>query len=104
MSKLELIEEIRLPEDELQLANWPLGLAIVLEKVGLPAHVVVVIGLGVPPREEDASEEQEFSESLIMEWVAIMKSDGSDICEPANIFDLVCTWTYLSLATYRQKN
>jgi hypothetical protein len=50
----------------------------VLEKVGLPAHVVVVIGLGVPPRDEEVSDEHEVSESLIMEWVAIMKSDGSD--------------------------
>jgi hypothetical protein len=36
-----------------------------------------------------------------MEWVAIMKSDGSDNWFPLNIFDLVWTAMYLSFATFQ---
>lgn len=92
-NSLEFREEIKLV-DELQLATEEAVLDIVLAKVGLPDQELVVIGDGVPPLEELVSDEQLFSESLIMEWVAIMKSTApSTETEgfPLNIFDLV--WT-----------
>lgn len=67
-------------------------LVIVLANVGLPDQELVVIGLGVPALDEDVSEAQLLSESLMIEWVAIMKSVGSDTDGlPLNMTDLV--WT-----------
>jgi hypothetical protein len=67
-------------------------LVIVLANVGLPDQELVVIGLGVPALDEEVSEAQLLSESLMIEWVAIMKSVGSATDGlPLNMTDLVCT-------------
>ena len=99
LSKLVALSD-EISEDELQLAD-----VAVDANVGLPDQELVVIGLGVPPRDDDASDEQLFSESLIMECVAIMKSSATGPPTdglPLKIFDLVWTWTYLSVVTIKR--